>query len=347
MREKGETFHAVVREEVSKMWGAYYNMQHYNNMQYYYNMQYSDPYAYYDNMQQSMQRYQQHDDEWPHRPPPGLEVVDYHGGSQAPEPWNSEVYQQHDDEWPHRPPPGLEVVDYHGGSQAPEPWNSEVYQQHDDEWPHRPHPGLEVVDYHGSQAPEPRNSRFQETRWLHQETEEEIISRLQEIREDLARAAWKKLDSALQMSLEFEPELSTCIERAIFFFDYQGADSTPRGAVDALRHTTQAMEMVGGGGPLYTELDAAVKKVRDSLSVRAALAALPMGDKKKYESVLEAAHGGRIDDEEKSRLMQSYRKIVWEQFEEAFPSNNKLENMQRGEPRPRRERGGRPATIRA
>ena len=309
MREKGETFHAVVREEVSKKWGAHYNMQHYNNMQYYYNMQYSDPYAYYDNMQQSMQR-----------------------------------YQQHDDEWPHRPPPGLEVVDYHGGSQAPEPWNSEVYQQHDDEWPHRPHPGLEVVDYHGSQAPEPRNSRFQETRWLHQETEEEIISRLQEIREDLARAAWKKLDSALQMSLEFEPELSTCIERAIFFFDYQGPDSTPRGAVYALRHTTQAMEMVGGG-PLYTELDAAVKKVRDSLSVRAALAALPMGDKKKYESVLEAAHGGRIDDEEKSRLMQSYRKIVWEQFEEAFPSNNKLENIQRGEPRPRRERGGRPATI--
>ena len=309
MREKGETFHAVVREEVAKMSGAYYNMQHYNNMQYYYNMQYSDPYAYYDNMQQSMQGYQQHDDEWPHRPPPGLEVVDYHG------------------------------------SQAPEPWNSEVYQQHDDEWPHRPPLGLEVVDYHGSQAPEPRNSRFQETRRL-QETEEEIISRLQEIREDLEGAASNKLNSALEMSSELASELSTCIERAIFFFDYRGPDSSPRGAVDALWHTTSAMRMISGGD-LYKELDAAVKKVRDSLSVRTQLAALPMGDKKKYESVLKAAYGGRIDDEENSRLMQSYRKIVWEKFEEAFPSNNKRENIQRGWPRPRRERGGRPATIRA
>ena len=81
--------------------------------------------------------------------------------------------------------------------------------------------------------------------------------------------------------------------------------------------------------------------LRDTLSVRTQLASLPMGDKKKYQSVLEHAYGGRIDDEENSRLMQSYRKTIWEQFEEAFPSNNKKENLQRGGPRPRRERNGR------
>ena len=108
-----------------------------------------------------------------------------------------------------------------------------------------------------------------------------------------------------------------------------------------MRQTTQALEMCGQGESLYTELDAAAKKVRDTLSVRTQLASLPMGDKKKYQSVLEHAYGGRIDDEENSRLMQSYRKTIWEQFEEAFPSNNKKENLQRGGPRPRRDRAGR------
>ena len=113
--------------------------------------------------------------------------------------------------------------------------------------------------------------------------------------------------------------------------------------MDALRQATQAIEMIFSGGPLYTELDAAVKKIRDSLSVRTQLEAMPMGDKKKYQSVLVAAYGGRIDDEENSRLMQSYRKTIWEKFEEAFPSNNKAANIQRGGPRPRRERAGRHA----
>ena len=67
------------------------------------------------------------------------------------------------------------------------------------------------------------------------------------------------------------------------------------------------MATVGGE---YKELDAAAKKVRDTLIVRTQLMALPMGDKKKYEAVLKAAYGGRIDGEENSRLMQSYRKVI-------------------------------------
>ena len=174
--------------------------------------------------------------------------------------------------------------------------------------------------------------------------EQDTIARLEKIKADLELAAWTKLQNALNIAMQNElaTELSTCIERAIFFFDYEGSDSTPRGAVDALRQTTQALEMCGRGGALYTELDAAAKKIRDTLSVRTQLASLPMGDKKRYQSVLEHAYGGRIEDEENSRLMQSYRKTIWEQFEDAFPSNNKKENLQRGGPRPRRERAGRP-----
>ena len=76
--------------------------------------------------------------------------------------------------------------------------------------------------------------------------------------------------------------------------------------------------MIQWGSALYKELDAATKKVRDALSVRTQLDSMPMGDK----TVLEAAYGGRIDDEENSRLMQSYRKTIWEKFEDAFPANN-------------------------
>ena len=47
--------------------------------------------------------------------------------------------------------------------------------------------------------------------------------------------------------------------------------------------------MCGQGGTLYTELDAAAKKVRDSLSVRTQLDALPMGD---VSLVIEITHRG-------------------------------------------------------
>ena len=68
-----------------------------------------------------------------------------------------------------------------------------------------------------------------------------------------------------------------------------------------------------------------------------------MGDKKKYKSVLEPVYSGRIDDGENSRLMQSHTKTVWEHFGDALLSDTKVENHQRGRPRPRREMNRRPA----
>ena len=92
---------------------------------------------------------------------------------------------------------------------------------------------------------------------------------------------------------------------------------------------------------LHKEFVPLPAKARDCLIVRAQLHALPDWDKKKYMSVLEAAYGGRINDEEISRLMQSYSKIIFEKFENAFASNNKKDNDRRSRPRARRERPGR------
>ena len=134
------------------------------------------------------------------------------------------------------------------------------------------------------------------------------------------------MQTALQITKHtVETEITTCIERALFFYDYQGIDHTPRGAVDALMQLTQAIGMCKQGSELHTELDAAAKKVRDSLSVRTQLASLPIGntnaDKKRYHSVLEHAYGGKIDDEENSRLMQSYRKTTDGRRVFAYPFN--------------------------
>ena len=213
-------------------------------------------------------------------------------------------------------------------------------------WPYTPHwqwanpwmdGGYHAASSSSSSGPVAPSAQKQ------QQTEESTRKRLLEIKEKVEQLSWTKLQSAHQIAVsnDFATELSICIERAIFFFDYEGTDSSPRGAVDALRQTTQALDMCGGKQPLFGELDQAAKKVRDTLSARTQLM-VPMGDKKKYQSVLEAAYGGRIDDEENSRLMQSYRKTIWEQFEDAFPSNNKQENLKRGGPRPRRERAGQP-----
>ena len=101
--------------------------------------------------------------------------------------------------------------------------------------------------------------------------------------------------------------------------------------MDALRETENALRMSASHMHqelLYVELDAATTKTRDILSVRTQLHALPMGDKKKHHKVLENAYGGRIPDVELSKHYQSYRKTIWEKLEDAFPSNNKVENLE-------------------
>lgn len=177
-------------------------------------------------------------------------------------------------------------------------------------------------------------------------SEEETKEYLWKIKQELEHVSWNKLEEAQKIASanEVHPDLETLIERAMFFLGNGNSDSSPIVAVDALRETTTALmfcKRTTRSQPLFTELDGAAKKVRDTLTVRAQLKALPIGDKKKYQSVLKEAYaavGFVINDEENSRLMQSYRKVIWEQFADAFPSNNRTENLQRNGPRPRRER---------
>ena len=187
---------------------------------------------------------------------------------------------------------------------------------------------------------------------LQQQIEEDTKRRLMKFKAKYERVASEKFSNALKIVIDNElpKDLKRIIERAIFFFDYEGKDSSPRGAVDAIRETKQAKVICEPRqnnnkkqktknkkkteegvlyDDLYKELDSAEKNARDALSVRTQLL-VPMGDKKKYLSVLEDAYGEKIDDEENSRLMQSYRICIWEEFPGAFPSSNKKTNLQRG-----------------
>ena len=104
--------------------------------------------------------------------------------------------------------------------------------------------------------------------------QQDTITRLGKIKNELEESAWTKLQTALEIMTqnEVQTDLSTCI------------DDTPRGAVDALKQVMQALGMCQLRSELWN--DAAAKKVRDSLSVRTQLAAFLLGNKKKYHSVL-------------------------------------------------------------
>ena len=97
-----------------------------------------------------------------------------------------------------------------------------------------------------------------------QGTKEEMMEHLRKDLQELECVSWTMLQEALNITVAngFDTELSTSIERAIYFLDYQGTDSTPRGAVDALSHTTQALKMcdISKQWPLYETLDGAEKK---------------------------------------------------------------------------------------
>ena len=163
------------------------------------------------------------------------------------------------------------------------------------------------------------------------------------MKDDHEKKAWNHLQNALQIVLacDVDADLRDTIQSALFHFDYEGKDSSPKGAVEALKHAKRALWMCEFWELLYDELDAAEKTVRDSLTIRTQLHALPIGIRATYKKTLREAYGGYIDVEDYSQLMQSYRKVMWMNFESAFVSKNHRENNARGGARPRRERIGR------
>lgn len=66
-----------------------------------------------------------------------------------------------------------------------------------------------------------------------------------------------------------------------------------------------------------------------------------LGNKDAFIAELERAYGSRMDNEEKSLCMNSFRKVVWEKFASAFESNAKKAKDLRTRPRPPKKKGGR------
>ena len=70
--------------------------------------------------------------------------------------------------------------------------------------------------------------------------------------------------------------------------------------------------------------------LRDHVCVTTQIASLPLGDKERYVAALEAAYGEKIDEHESSLFSQSYTKTIREHFANAYLSNNRRENLNRG-----------------
>ena len=154
-----------------------------------------------------------------------------------------------------------------------------------------------------------------------QEDDKQRIQDMTKELEDTTLTKLKKLQN-IAVAEERDTDMLQCIARAFFFFEN---DATPSAAVDTLKQIELALRIMIPSGHLYDELRAAARYTRDTLITRVQELALPIGDEKKYKSILAAAYANYSDtlddDEEMSRLMQSYKKAIWEKFDNAFDSN--------------------------
>ena len=130
------------------------------------------------------------------------------------------------------------------------------------------------------------------------------------------------------------------IEKAISILS-NNDDAVPKATVEASRRLQYAKKITDeASNTLFSALDNAIQSVRDSLILRVQLR-VELGDKGAFIVELERAYGSRMDNEEKSLCMNSFRKVVWEKFASAFESNAKKENDLRTIPRPPKKGGRR------
>ena len=130
------------------------------------------------------------------------------------------------------------------------------------------------------------------------------------------------------------------IEKAISLLS-NNDDAVPKATVEASRRLQYAKKITDeASNTLFSALDNAIQSVRDSLILRVQLR-VDLGDRNAFIAELELAYEGRMDNEEKSLCMLSYRKVVWEKFADAFESNSKMDNDLRTRPRPPKKGGRR------
>ena len=170
--------------------------------------------------------------------------------------------------------------------------------------------------------------------------DEDDILRLRDMKEKKKQLVSDQLEVALSLSKDADRELKKWIERVKLLAKPRHIEDATLGDVkDALRYAEKAVGMSLERAPeLHYDLDLLAKNIRDMFTLRVQLVAGPVHDKQAYLKVLKQVYGHSLGDEEKSRLMISHKNIIWEEFPNAFNSNNKLENLNRGGKRGRRER---------
>ena len=170
--------------------------------------------------------------------------------------------------------------------------------------------------------------------------DEDDILRLRDMKEKKKQLVSDQLEVALSLSKDADRELKKWIERVKLLAKPRHIEDATLGDVkDALRYAEKAVGMSLERAPeLHYDLDLLAKNIRDMFTLRVQLVAGPVHDKEAYHKVLKLVYGGSLDDEEKARLMISRWKIICGNFPNAFNSNNKIDNLNRGGTRPRRER---------
>ena len=90
---------------------------------------------------------------------------------------------------------------------------------------------------------------------------------------------------------------------------------------------------------LKTILQKCIYKIRDLVTVRVQIDALPIGCEDSYRKALSRAHSENgLEPKEYNHLMLSYWKIIVKKFADAFPTNQMKENRKKGHKRPARKR---------
>ena len=150
--------------------------------------------------------------------------------------------------------------------------------------------------------------------------------------DEAENAAVTKMQSVFVASCKASTEdITTCMRSALYYFtEFQ----RPCGAVTAVKQVWQAIEIQNGNDPL--KLFECVPKVRDAAVLRLQWVSHPIGNEGPYKDNLMLLWPN-IPDDQHSYMMWSFRKKVYEPFEEVlFPG--RVANIIRGEPRPRRQR---------
>ena len=114
-----------------------------------------------------------------------------------------------------------------------------------------------------------------------------------------------------------------------------------REAVNALAWAKMAWERWPGQSEeeLKSVWQKCIYKIRDLLTVRVQIDALPIGSEDRYREALSRAHRDYpLDPQEFSLMMLSYWKTIVQRFEEAFPTNQMKVNLRKGGKRLARKR---------